>query len=639
MSTSLTPDQATALIRAIPLNAPIAEVFLSGFYLCLVLLSVGIIWTSKRADSHKWFWMGLVLLLYILAMIHGTLEWYVTMEPLQDYGGSPQVIAALKTPPNRLEIKILGLLASALLYIITDCIMIWRCWVVWGRSRLVPIPAILAQVAGTVCAGLGIAGQISLLLMQHPLPGEGLGPLVRFSTPFLSISLAVTLYTTGMISWRIISVQRNTEKDGSGRTSDLSTALEILVESSALYAASIFAFVVLLAMKSTKQAYMQDIHTPIAGIAPTLLITRIFVGHARKDSEWRNASRSSSLQFRSQPGQPTGSTATSLTFHRAATEIASSSDLLQTLMSVTDARLPRELEHEIFEYTAYLYPETIPSLLCVAHRVRVWCDRANRIPYNPNQQIQALLILPAATKSKPPEFFAKHVQRIFIDSERTSEPVKDVCAALALCINVTRIAGVHASLSRLLLPVIIPMRLERIALFLTDIFPESIWAVDLGLSCFQTLTHFDVFDFMSDEGEALVYATKLCALPVLTHLSLNDMVPWEAVETLFQGCRCLEILVVQWSEYVEVGKERAAQAPFDDMRFLMTPYVRMDESVLDPPNLWSLAEAFIADKRRGNIDSRCFWMTRDEDEDVDDDEDEDDEEELLVETSSLDSDS
>ncbi|KAJ7055220.1 hypothetical protein C8F01DRAFT_1258846 [Mycena amicta] len=328
MSTALTPDEATALIRAIPLNAPIAEVYVSGFYLCVLLLGVGIIWTSKRPDSRKWFWMGLVLLLYVLAMIHVGLEWFVTMEPLQKYGGSPEVIAALKTPPNRLEIKILGLLASALLYVITDCIMIWRCWVVWGRSLIVIIPVILAQIAGTICAGLGIAGQISLLRMQHPLPGEGLGPLVRFSTPFLSISLAVTLYTTGMICWRIMSVRRNAVKHGFGRTGDLSAALEILIESSALYAASIFVFVVLLAMKSTKQAWMQDIHPPIAGIAPTLLITRIFAGHARKDTEW--SSGKSSIHFRSRQGQQTaGSAATSLTFPRAMTDtkIASSLEL------------------------------------------------------------------------------------------------------------------------------------------------------------------------------------------------------------------------------------------------------------------------------------------------------------------------
>ncbi|KAJ7062764.1 hypothetical protein C8F01DRAFT_1251575 [Mycena amicta] len=306
MSTSLTPDQASALIREIPLNAAISEVFMSGFYSCLLLLAMGVIWTSKRKESRKSLWMALVVGLYVLATLHGSLEWFVTMQPLQTYGGSPQVIAALKTPPHRLQIKIVGLLASAFLYIITDVIMIWRCWIVWGRSRLVPVPAILAQIAGIVCAGLGLAGQISLLLMQHPLPGEGLGPLVRFSTPFLSLSLGVTIYTTGMISWRIVRVQRNSAMSGverEGPGSDLSKALEILVESSALYAASIFVFVVLLALKSEKQSYSQDIHTQIAGIAPTLLIIRIFAGHSRQDAEWSGGK--SSLQFASRGGGQT----------------------------------------------------------------------------------------------------------------------------------------------------------------------------------------------------------------------------------------------------------------------------------------------------------------------------------------------
>ncbi|KAJ7065598.1 hypothetical protein C8F01DRAFT_1126201 [Mycena amicta] len=283
-------------------------------------------------------------------------------------------------------------------------------------------------------------------------------------------------------------------------------------------------------------------------------------------------------------------------------------------MSVTDTRLPLELEREIFVYTAKLFPDTIPSLLCIAHRVLAWIEPIayRTIQVNQSKRFSSFL---AITKSKSPEFFAKHVQRILIDIEgAASESIEDVCAALALCTNVTRIAGARPPLSRVLLPVIAPMRLERIALFLTHIFSDGISEVDLSLPCFQTLTHFDVFDHLSlEEDDAMLYATKLCALPVLTHLSLNDMVPWEAVQKLLQGCRCLQMLVVQWSESAERGQERAAQTPFDDVRFIMTLYGQMEDAVLDAPNFWSQAEAFIADKRRGNIDSRRFWMVRDMD--------------------------
>ncbi|KAJ7065604.1 hypothetical protein C8F01DRAFT_1080529 [Mycena amicta] len=122
------------------------------------------------------------------------------------------------------------------------------------------------------------------------------------------------------------------------------------------------------------------------------------------------------------------------------------------------------------------------------------------------------------------------------------------------------------------------------------------------------------------------YASKLCTLPLLTHLALNDMVPWNAVEELLQDCRCLQVLVVQWSKSEESGRERAEEAPFNDVRFLMTTFDRMEDAALEPPNLWSQAAAFGADKRSGKIDSRCSWMTRGEEEDVDKPENEESEE-------------
>ncbi|KAJ7065595.1 hypothetical protein C8F01DRAFT_1366552 [Mycena amicta] len=275
----------------------------------------------------------------------------------------------------------------------------------------------------------------------------------------------------------------------------------------------------------------------------------------------------------------------------------------------TEPLLPPELEHELFEYTADLYPDSIPSLLCVANRVLVWLEPTiyHTIRVNYSKRFLAFL---AATKLKPTEFFATHVRTIIIYSSyanRSSFP--EACAALALCTNVTRIGGAGDIVCSLLLPVLASMRLQRVGFFLIPIFFPHRYP-DLSLSCFQTLTHLDVFDSGSLQYQDSEYAMKICALPVLTHLSLNDTVPWEVVNILLQGCRCLQVLVVQWTQS-DKGRQRAAEAPLDDTRFLMTSYVRMDESLLDPSNLWSKAQAFIARKRQGMIDSRCFWMDRD----------------------------
>ncbi|KAJ7624942.1 hypothetical protein FB45DRAFT_924615 [Roridomyces roridus] len=258
---------------------------------------------NKKPPSRKRHWSALLILLYSCSTIHSSITWQNLIVAFQDHGASPDVLHAL-TDPN-LKLKILALVASFLGFILADAIMVWRCWIIWDRSWLVIVFPILAAIAGTVCASLGLAGQISVASNQIATTAARLAPLVHFSTPFLSLSLAVTLYTTGLIALRILHVQWHSRKHGlKARKSEFSPVLELLIESSALYAASLFVFVVLLAIKSPNQNYMQNIHVQIAGIAPTLLVFRVSVGQARKDEEWSRNSASglaSRLDFGSTP--------------------------------------------------------------------------------------------------------------------------------------------------------------------------------------------------------------------------------------------------------------------------------------------------------------------------------------------------
>ncbi|KAJ7264085.1 hypothetical protein B0H12DRAFT_1102804 [Mycena haematopus] len=298
MSSSLTPAQAAAYLHELPLNAPIIEVFMNGLYTSLFILTLGVVCLSNRKNSQKWLWSTLVVISYFCATVHSSVTWETFVEPFHDHGASADVVTALLHPD--LGLRIFGLVTSAVSFVLADIIMIWRCWIIWGRSWVVVVLPTLAAVAGIVCAGLGLAGQISVLVIQDPDPSEGLAPLIRFSTPFLSLSLAATLYTTGFIAWRILGVQRFSKNNGIERTgpgADLSVALEIMVESSALYSASLFIFVVLLSIKSENETYMQNIHAQIAGIAPTLLILRIYAGRSRDDAEWTRSAPISTLRF------------------------------------------------------------------------------------------------------------------------------------------------------------------------------------------------------------------------------------------------------------------------------------------------------------------------------------------------------
>ncbi|KAF7296364.1 Zn(2)-C6 fungal-type domain-containing protein [Mycena chlorophos] len=284
------------------------------------------------------------------------------------------------------------------------------------------------------------------------------------------------------------------------------------------------------------------------------------------------------------------------------------------------AKLPPELEREIFEWTAVLHPWTIPHLLLTARRVHIWTEPLAYHTIRVDRSKRFTSFVDNALKGwKPPEFFAKHVRYIFV-YVYVSIPsnLEDACRAVSLCVNATRIAGAGSLVGPHLIPVIQPMRLERVALFLSHLltYPDGAEKLPLELPCFQTVTHLDVFDTLPLENdEAKFYIEKLVALPVLTHLSLNDVAPWEELKMLLAGCSCLKVLLIQWSGRDEdEGKRQAAAAPpeFDDVRLVMTTFDIMEDAALDDSHLWTSAEEFIEEKSNGRISARTFWMHRDE---------------------------
>jgi hypothetical protein len=259
--------------------------------------------------------MAIMLILYSCATIHSAVAWQAIMAAFQNHGTSPALLTAL-THPN-LQLKILALVASFLSFLLADMIMVcfpvgvnsnhlaefWlglemldclgsfmaRCnFPDFGGNRWNRLVAIVVYLYSSpqhffasVCAGLGLAGQIAVASNPNSTSALRLAPLIRFSTPFLSLSFAVTLYTTGLIVWRIAYVQRCTAKRGiKNVSSDVAPVLEILIESSALYAASLFVFVVLLAVKSPKQNYLQNIHAQIAVCSYSFLTKKLNPRHS-----------------------------------------------------------------------------------------------------------------------------------------------------------------------------------------------------------------------------------------------------------------------------------------------------------------------------------------------------------------------
>ncbi|KAJ7052052.1 hypothetical protein C8F01DRAFT_633483 [Mycena amicta] len=281
-----------------------------------------------------------------------------------------------------------------------------------------------------------------------------------------------------------------------------------------------------------------------------------------------------------------------------------------------EPRLPPELEREIFETTALMYPSTIPPLLRVARRVLIWIEPLLYRTLNVGEDWPSVEQFHAAS-SKPPAFLAQAVRCVVL---HTGYDYDTVSRTLSLCTGCTRLAVDGARSARKLLPILSTLPIQRLAAFVCPTLdlmdmPQDIAAHPL-LRC---LTHLDLFDPLRSH-EVLPIVDALPSLPFLTHLAIGQSGPLDTVrellERILKDCRQLRILVVpnydrsnHSEEDFDAHKTMMGDVPesLRNPRLVLCSYKLWFEGVLDGPNFWKVAEDLVARKRRREVDANIFW--------------------------------
>jgi uncharacterized membrane protein YgcG len=154
---------------------------------------------------------------------------------------------------------------------LADGLLLYRCYVLYANYWVIVFPCLvyLASVA------MGI-----ILIYQTSQPDSSIwnSVAINFGLPYFSISLSLNILLTLMIVGRLILHSRNIRKAmgvPAGATGLYKAVITMLIESSALYAASSILFVAPWGAKS----HVADIFLPILAetqvIAPLLIIRRV----------------------------------------------------------------------------------------------------------------------------------------------------------------------------------------------------------------------------------------------------------------------------------------------------------------------------------------------------------------------------
>ncbi|KAJ6454757.1 hypothetical protein C8R47DRAFT_1166743 [Mycena vitilis] len=267
-------------------------------------------------------------------------------------------------------------------------------------------------------------------------------------------------------------------------------------------------------------------------------------------------------------------------------------------------RFPPDLEREVFETMALMYPQKIPTLLRVARRVLVWIEpllyRAVRISGHDEATERPLL---NAMASRSPAFFHA-VRHVILLGLSDNFPEKDALRLLKLCTGLTSFGCNYAWTDRSILPILGEKRIRRLSITLSELFGAA--EADLGHPLFHSVTHLDL---LGREGIEQVIG-DVRKLPALTHLCLDWEVPEELVASALADCPSLTLLLVQAYHGAE---------PFDyqirDVRFVVgisgdywVDWEACASHATQLTDFWSEAEDFVERRRNGEIEATRYWL-------------------------------
>ncbi|KAJ6526802.1 hypothetical protein B0H19DRAFT_1243492 [Mycena capillaripes] len=256
-------------------------------------------------------------------------------------------------------------------------------------------------------------------------------------------------------------------------------------------------------------------------------------------------------------------------------------------MEKIPVNLPIELEREIFEFTAWHYPETIMTLILVARRVCIWIEPQLYHVVLSSGSAQQLLDM---MQSKPSDFLKEHVHHLALSSVI---PRSDVTRILSTCTNVRDLAvWTGDTYPELLSDMRNLTNLQHLSVNLFELFGghKQFQFPRLEELPFTHLTHLDVFSAMPKELWPF-----FGMLTSLTHLSFSDYYHRELFQIVLDTCAVLELLLVVWTQ---------DEDPADRSEDVST-------EITDPRFFTIWCEDFESDWERGAWGDLDFWRRAD----------------------------
>ncbi|PPQ89898.1 hypothetical protein CVT25_004841 [Psilocybe cyanescens] len=238
-------------------------------------------------------------------------NWYYTQVVFIDNGDTRANSFIASIEDGKPWIFIVSDILDFSVFILSDGLLIWRCYHVWGKSRRVLAVLLVFMLAEV---GLFVAVVTFTVLLNSLVREEEANLANHIRSAQIFISLTTTIITTVLLAYKIHTASSRVISRSKGV---FRHAAVVLVESAAAYSFVILIYAVFGVIPSTNFVgsanynttdYMGMVVNIVGGVAPTILVARIVLTDP-KDTVAPTITHISGIHFQSEHGTNQGTSA------------------------------------------------------------------------------------------------------------------------------------------------------------------------------------------------------------------------------------------------------------------------------------------------------------------------------------------
>ncbi|THG99497.1 hypothetical protein EW026_g2856 [Hermanssonia centrifuga] len=274
-----------------------------GIYLVTLGMTISVLFWGRMGQKRRnWPLIFVMALMFIFATFDVAFGLQHNLDAFIYYTGPVPRVNSITAYANANSSADFQTVDVQIMALIGDAMLIYRCLVVFNYKWLVIIFPVLLWLANAVCA----VAIIIITATLHQTALIHIGNLKPWITAFLVVTLLTNLITTGLIVWRIWSIDKESTRMTSlstlkGGSSKLARVIRIVVESALLYTTLVLMTTVADVIGSNAIYPLAETMVVVIGISFNLIIIRVDKGIAVGPGTYVETSPSIPLNLRRGP--------------------------------------------------------------------------------------------------------------------------------------------------------------------------------------------------------------------------------------------------------------------------------------------------------------------------------------------------